>query len=131
MNASASPQPSTPTIILVGGPFTADTGEYLDSRQPFPDDPLSDKAQTALANSELWWLTTASLVTPLVNEAAGDSFALVVGARTLIAPRPDGTMQRRRLALSHPGGVRPQKPTGKWQLGTAGRLRLPSWSDHC
>jgi hypothetical protein len=123
MNAIASPQPNTPTIILVGGPFTADTGEQLDSRQPFADDPLSDTAQTALAGSELWWLATVSVVMPLLHAQGEESFALISGLLWVVALKPDGTVRRRRLAPLLPGGLRPAKTNGKWKSVETGDLR--------
>jgi hypothetical protein len=116
VNPDTTPQPNTPTIILVGGTFIADTGEQLDSRQPFADDPRSRIARQALAGSELWWLVTASLVLPLLDAEGDYSFAVASGAKSVVTPRPDGTVQRRRLALVLPGGVRTSKSNGRWEL---------------
>lgn len=110
-------RPNTPTIILIGGPFTADTGEQLDSRQPFAEDPLCFIAQKALAASELWWHTTTSLVWALVTAEGDEGFANVSGPRSVIALKPDGTPTRRRLAPLLTGGVR-KKPDdqGRWRM---------------
>jgi len=114
--------PDAPTIILIGGPFTADTGETLDSRQPFVDDPASAIAQNALAGSELWWLTAASLVMPLLAAEGTRSAATVSGPRSVVSLKPDGTLRRRRLGSVLPGGVRPKQPEGRWQLVDMGGL---------
>src|SRR5438309_1718180 len=116
MSPNRSPQPNTPTIILIGGPFTADTGERLDSRQPFADDPLSNKTQTALAGSELWWLATTSLVMPLLLANGEESFAMMSGPRSVVEVKPDGAVCRRRLASLLPGGIRPKDLNGRWQM---------------
>jgi len=116
VNPDLTLRPNTPTIILVGGSFTADTGEQLDSRQPFADDPQSRIARRALAGSELWWLVTASLVLPLLDAQGDDSFAIVSGAKSVVTPRPDGTVRRRRLASVLPGGVRSLKSNGRWEV---------------
>jgi hypothetical protein len=116
MNPDLTLRPNTPTIILVGGTFTADTGEHLDSRQPFADDPRSTTARQALAGSELWWLVTASLVLPLLDAEGDDSFAIAGGAKSVVTPRPDGTVRRRRLASVLQGGVRPSKSNGRWKV---------------
>ena len=100
----------------MGGTFTADTGEQLDSRQPFAEDPRSKIARTALAGSELWWLVTASLVLPLLDAQGDDSFAIASGAKSVVTPRPDGTVKRRRLATVLPGGVRPSNSNGRWMV---------------
>lgn len=115
-------RPNMPTIILVGGTFTADTGEQLDSRQPFPDDPQSENARSALGGSELWWLVTASLVLPLLEAEGDDSFAIARGAKSVVTPRPDGTVKRRRLATVLPGGVRPSNSSGRWEVTYGGAL---------
>jgi hypothetical protein len=117
MNPTATPQPDTPTIILVGGTFSADTGEQLDSRQPFADDPRGRVAQAALAQSEIWWGATTSLVLPLLDAKGAHNFAMICGIRAVVALRPDGTILRRRLASVLPGGVRTaEKSVGRWQL---------------
>lgn len=125
MTPRPAPQPNTPTIILIGGTFTADTGENLDSRQRFVEDPDSYTAREALGSSELWWLVAASLTLPLLDAQGADSFA-IAGAKTVVLARPDGTVKRRRLALMLPGGVRPSNPHGRWDLAYGVGL----WRDH-
>lgn len=116
MKPDAGIQPDRPTLILVGGTFTADTGEHLDSRQPFADDPRGRVAQSTLARSEIWWSATTSLVLPLLDAMGGDHFAMICGIRTVVAVRSDGTILRRRLASVLPGGVRTAKKSiGRWQ----------------
>jgi hypothetical protein len=125
MNAKAG----IPTIILVGGPFTADTGEQLDSRQAVDNDPWSTIARTSLATSDLWWLTVISVVMPLLDSGDPDSFAAVGGPRSTVAVKPDGTLIRNRLSNLLPRGVRRKNQDGKWQFVEMGELWSPeSWN---
>jgi len=107
-----------PTIIFIGGPFVADSGELLDSRQPFADDPLSATPRRALAESELWWRTATSLVVPLLRDNGNTSFASVY-AKTVTSLKADGSVMRRSLAPLLPGGIRPSDTRGRWQLTAA------------
>jgi hypothetical protein len=114
-------RPNAPTIILVGGTFTADTGEQLDSRQPWADDPRSWMARDALFGSEIWWRAIRSLVLPLLEAQGEDSFALICGARMVVSVKPDGSIQRRRLTSVLPGGFRTAtNRVGRWRYPEVG-----------
>lgn len=99
------PGPSAATIILVGGPMTVDDGSQLDSRQPIAGDPTSHSALASLSTSPLWWLTTSSLVSRLLDGAGDGSFALMIGNRTVVELRQDGSLRRSSLKSLLPGGT--------------------------
>ncbi|MBE5469514.1 hypothetical protein E3G67_001443 [Mycobacteroides abscessus] len=106
-----------PTIVLIGGRYTTDGGDQLDSRQPFADDTHSSIPLKTLSTSELWWDTVSSLVLPLLEARGDDAVAKIGGPRTLMSPNPNGPVLRRRLAGVLPGGVRtPKKRAGRWRL---------------
>ncbi|WP_131811901.1 hypothetical protein [Mycobacterium mantenii] len=108
-------------MILVGGPFIADTGEHLDSRQPWADDWRSYMARDALNGSEIWWRTVASLVFPLLDAEGGDNSALIYAARMVLTANPDGSIQRRRLTSVLPGGFRSAtNGVGRWRYPEVG-----------
>jgi len=94
-----------PTIILVGGPVTADDGTRFDSRQPMEGDPSSQAVRAGLGASLLWWITTASVVGPILDSAEYDAFALVIGNRSVAELRQDGTLKRTSLRSFLPGGT--------------------------
>jgi hypothetical protein len=114
MSPDARIRPNIPTFILVGGTFTADTGEHLDSRQPWADDPRSWMARDALAKSEIWWRAVTSLVFPLLDAEGEDSFANC-GVSMVLTAKPDGSILGRRLTSVLPGGFRTaMKSVGRW-----------------
>lgn len=116
MSDQARIRPNIPTFILVGGTFTADTGERLDSRQPWAEDARSWMARDTLVESEIWWRTVTSLVFPLLDAEGGDSFALIDGIRMVVTVKPDGSILQRRLTSVLPGGFRTAtKSIGRWQ----------------
>lgn len=116
MNPIARIRPNTPTVILVGGTFTADTGEHLDSRQPWDGDPRSWMGRDSLVESEIWWRTAISLVLPLLDAEGEDSFAMISDIRTLVTANHDGSIRRQRLTSVLPGGFRSAtKSVGRWQ----------------
>lgn len=94
-----------PTIILIGGPMTVDDGSSLDSRQPVAGDPTSHVTQASLATSLLWWLTASSLVGRLLDSAGESAFALLVGQRSVVELRHDGSLRRTGLRALLPGGT--------------------------
>ncbi|MFF1702968.1 hypothetical protein [Streptomyces sp. NPDC058252] len=96
---------TSPTIILIGGPMTVDDGSSLDSRQPVADDPTSHVTQASLATSLLWWLTASSLVGRLLDSAGESAFALLVGRRSVVELRHDGSLRRTGLRALLPGGT--------------------------
>lgn len=84
--------------------MTVDDGTTLDSRQPIDGDPSSQVTRSSLATSLLWWITVASVVSPILDSAGGDSFALVIGNRSVVELRQDGTLRRKSLRSFLPGG---------------------------
>lgn len=116
-----------PTIILIGGRYTTDGGDELDSRQPFADDTHSSIPLKTLSTSELWWDTAASVVLPLLAARGDDAVANIGGPRTLMSPNPNGPVLRRRISSVLPGGVQtPKKPTGRWRLVDMSQM----WEGH-
>lgn len=95
----------SPVIILIGGMMTVDDGTSIDSRQAVEGDPSSRVTHASLATSLLWWITAASLIGPVLDSAAADAFALVLGGRSVAGLRPDGTMRRTSLRSFLPGGT--------------------------
>jgi hypothetical protein len=94
-----------PTVILVGGLMTVDDGTALDSRQPIDGDPECRTMRRCLAGSMLWWLTTVSVVNPMLDDAGPDAFALVIGPRTVLELQADGSLRRHRLRSILRGGL--------------------------
>lgn len=92
-------------IVLVGGSMTLDDGSALDSRQAVDGDPASRTTRTALATSLLWWQTVITLASPILDSAGENAFALIIGSRSVMELRPDGTMRRTGLRSLLPGGV--------------------------
>jgi hypothetical protein len=116
MSTGARIQPNVPTFILIGGTFTADTGEHLDSRQSWDEDARSWMARDTLVESEIWWRTVTSLVFPLLDAEGEDSFALITATRMVVSVRPDGSIQQQRLTSVLPGGFRTAtNSVGRWQ----------------
>jgi hypothetical protein len=116
MSDQARIRRNIPTFILVGGTFTADTGERLDSRQPWAEDARSWMARDTLVESEIWWRTVTSLVFPLLDAEGEDSFALIDGIRMVVTVKPDGSILQRRLTSVLPGGFHTAtKSIGRWQ----------------
>jgi hypothetical protein len=99
------PSASGPTVILIGGPMTVEDRSTLDSRQPITDDPQCRITRTCLAGSTRWWLTTISLVQPLLRAAGDDAFCLIIGGRTLMELEADGSVRRTGLRAVLPGGL--------------------------
>jgi hypothetical protein len=92
-------------VILIGGRMVVDDGSELDSRQRIDEDPLSHVMRTSLATSQLWWRTVESVVTPILTSAGEDAYALILGARSTVQLRLDGTLKRTRLQSFLPGGT--------------------------
>jgi hypothetical protein len=105
MSARQHTGSSGPMIILIGGPMTVDDGSSFDSRQPVDQDPTSHVTQVSLATSLLWWLTASSLVGRLLDSAGESAFALLVGRRSVVELRHDGSLRRTRLRAVLPGGT--------------------------
>jgi hypothetical protein len=93
------------TIILVGGPMTLDDGSVVDSRQTTIDDEYADVYRKAMGSSEQWWVTVSSVVDSILESSDPNAFALILGPRSLVEIRPDGSLKRRRLSKFLRGGV--------------------------
>ena len=85
---------SGPTIILVGGEVTLDSGVTVDSRQPLADDEWDFVLREAVASSEGWWLFVKSLSDTILAEASPDAWALASVNKTVRRPKADGSLQR-------------------------------------
>ena len=94
-----------PHVALIGGPITVDDGSSLDSRQQVEGDEHSQVTLRSMATSALWWRVTSSLVMPILQSAGDDAFALVIGQRSVMEVRPDGSTKRTSLRSLLPGGV--------------------------
>ena len=105
MSGPDAPGQDGPTVILIGGPMTADDGTMLDSRQPMDGDPSCQVIRSGLAGSLLWWITATSVVSPILDSAGDDAFALIIGTRSVTELRPDGTLKRTSLRSFLPGGT--------------------------
>jgi len=86
-----------PTIVLIGGQVTLDSGATLDTRQPLAADEWDVVMRSALGSSEAWWAFAKELVdTILTQHAETDAWALAWLDRTLKKARADGTFTRVR-----------------------------------
>jgi hypothetical protein len=85
--------------------MTVDDGTSFDSRQKVEGDENSEVALRSLATSPLWWRTTISVVMPILESAGNEAFALVIGQRSVIELRQDGSTKRTSLRSVLPGGV--------------------------
>ncbi len=91
-------------IILVGGAFTPDGGDLIDSRQQLVGDNGSDAMRRSLGGSWLWWSTVASVVVPMLESSGREAYALVIGERSVHELKPDGSTARESLRKLLPGG---------------------------
>ncbi len=99
-----SPSPG-PTVILIGGQMTVDDGTSFDTRQKIEGDENSEVTLRSLATSPLWWSTTISVVMPILDGAGEEAFALVIGQRSVVELRQDGSTKRTSLRSFLPGGT--------------------------
>ena len=91
-------------IVLIGGSMTLDDGSTLDSRQPVDGDPAGRVSRSGLVTSLLWWQTVITLVSSILDSAEEDSFAMIIGSRSVMELRQDGTLRRTGLRSLLPGG---------------------------
>lgn len=97
-NSAMSEQVKGPTVVLVGGAITLDSGERIDSRQPLADDKWDFILRSALAGSELWWEAARKLVDVILDEDQTDgAWALTWAPKTLWQPKADGSAKRIRI----------------------------------
>lgn len=86
-----------PTIVLIGGQVTLDSGATLDSRQPLVADEWDVVLRSALGSSEAWWAFAKEFVDiTLAQHAQTDAWALAWLDKTLKRARADGTFTRVR-----------------------------------
>ncbi len=91
-----SPRPG-PTIVLIGGRVTLDSGATLDSRQPLAGDEWDVVLRSALGSSEAWWKFAKELIDIiLAQRAETNAWALGWVDKTFKRPRADGTFTRVR-----------------------------------
>lgn len=100
-----TPPRSGPSIVLVGGQMTVDDGSSFDSRQVVAGDEQAELTLRTLASSLLWWKATISVVKPVLESAGTEAYALVLGTRTVMEVRADGSTHRTRLRSLLPGGT--------------------------
>jgi hypothetical protein len=113
-----------PTIILIGGMLTVDDGTSIDSRQAVEGDPSSRVTHASVATSLLWWITAVSVVGPVLDSAPADAFALILGGRSVVELRPDGTLRRTGLRSFLPGGTASAEVKLARDAPLPGRFRL-------
>jgi hypothetical protein len=86
-----------PTIILIGGQATLDSGAVVDSRQPLAGDEWDVVLRQALGTSEAWWILAKDLVDIILTQhSEPDAWALAWLDKTFKRPRSDGTFTRVR-----------------------------------
>jgi hypothetical protein len=103
--SNETPPRSGPTIVLVGGQMTVDDGSPLDSRQVVEGDDQAEVMLRTLTSSLLWWRAAISVVKPMLESSGAEAFALVLGIRTVMEVRADGSPRRTRLRSLLPGGT--------------------------
>lgn len=88
---------SGPTIVLIGGTATLDSGASVDSRQPIAGDEWDLVLRGALGASEAWWIVAKSFVDiVLAQHGREGAWALTWLDKTLKRPRGDGGFTRVR-----------------------------------
>jgi hypothetical protein len=89
---------SGPTIVLIGGQATLDSGAVVDSRQRIVGDTWDVVLRQALGTSEAWWVLAKDLVdVVLAQNPDPDAWALAWVDKSLKRPRADGSFTRVRL----------------------------------
>lgn len=99
-----------PTVVLIGGLMTLDSGERVDSRQPMKGDEWDFALRAALGRSERWWEVARQLTGVLLDADEGGAdpaWALVWGPKTLWQRKQDGSLKRVRIRSVLPGAVFP------------------------
>lgn len=86
-----------PTIILIGGEITLDSGAHVDSRRPLKGDDWDFTLRTALGGSEAFWHKAKALSDIIIDEHdSPDAWALAWVNKTIKRPKADGTFTRVR-----------------------------------
>lgn len=86
-----------PTIVLIGGQATLDSGATVDSRQRIVGDTWDVVLRQALGTSESWWTVAKDLVDVVLAQPDPDAWALAWVDKSLKRPRADGSFSRVRL----------------------------------
>lgn len=87
-----------PTIILIGGQATLDSGAAVDSRQRLVGDTWDVVLRQAIGTSEAWWTLAKELVDVILAQHPGpDPWALAWVENSLKRPRADGSFTRVRV----------------------------------
>lgn len=88
---------SGPTIVLIGGSATLDSGAVVDSRQPLAGDKWDFVLRDALGTSEAWWSFAKALADVIVSQhPTSDAWALAWVGKTIKRPRGDKGFTRVR-----------------------------------
>lgn len=86
-----------PTIILIGGRVTLDSGAELDTRRPIAGDDWDFTLRAALGGSEAFWQRAKDLTDTILDEHPDeDSWAFAWVNKTIKRPKADGSFTRVR-----------------------------------
>jgi hypothetical protein len=86
-----------PTIVLIGGKATLESGATVDSRQTMAGDEWDVVLRQALGSSEAWWTLAKGFVdVVLAQHHRADAWALAWTGKTFKRARADGTVSRVR-----------------------------------
>jgi len=85
--------------------MTLEDGLTIDSRQEVEGDPGGETIRKALEGSLHWWMTVSSIVRPVLENAGSETFAMILGQRSVLQLLPDNTTRRSSLRKLLPGGV--------------------------
>lgn len=89
--------PQGPTIVLIGGEVTLDSGARIDTRRPFAGDKWDFTLRTVLGGSEAFWHTAKSLTDIILDQdVSPDPWALAWVKKTIKRPKADGSFSRVR-----------------------------------
>src|SRR5579872_2439874 len=92
-------------ILLIGGQMTVEGGDHIDTRQPLEGDKWSEVMNKSLGTSWLWWTIVSSVVLPILESRGRSAFALVIGDKSVVDLRGDGSTRRLGLKGLLAGGV--------------------------
>lgn len=94
------------TIILIGGSMTLEDGSVIDTRQKIEDLKSTDAMRKAMVTSLMWWQAVQSVVLPLLRSSEqAEPAALLLGPRSVMTLKADGSAKRTRLKGLLDGGV--------------------------
>lgn len=88
---------SGPTIVLIGGEVTLDSGARLDTRQPLAGDEWDFVLRSALGGSEAYWDKAKTVADVLLDQhSTQNPWAFAWVNKTFKRPTADGTFTRVR-----------------------------------